>query len=85
MLVISGRDSPGIYFDTVHQSNTKRTFREYRHDEDAQFQLQKDLDRVHHPVPIRSYIRIHNVPQDPANGIAEGEWEQGAAVVDVVF
>lgn len=73
MLVISRRDSPGIHFETVLQSNTKRTLREYRHDEDAQFKLQKDLDRVHNPVPIRSDIRIHYVPQDPANGIAEGE------------
>lgn len=85
VLVIRGRDSPGIHFETVLQSYTKRTFRKYRQDEDAQFQLQKDLDRVYHPVPIRCDIRIHNVPQDPANGIAEGECEQGAAVVDVVF
>lgn len=85
VLVIRGRDSPGIHFETVLQSYTKRTFTKYRQDEDAQFQLQKDLDRVYHPVPIRCDIRIHNVPQDPANGIAEGECEQGAAVVDVVF
>lgn len=85
VLVISRRDSPGIHFETVLQSNTKRTLREYRQDEDAQFKLQKDLDRVHNFVPIRSDIRIHYVPQDPANGIAEGEWEQGGTVVDVVF